>query len=256
MALTTYSYGQVVLTADGPGATYERIDSLLNNGYRACETPDCSHAEFGRHITEHYDHVLDDHVFKFMIHKTHDTDRCKNMDRQRCEIKANGHASEAVLGREDEKITYQWKFKLENNFSASSRFTHIHQITYKRIQDSSRPLFALTVREKERAMLQVNYISPVAKEKLAEKPLSLFTGKWIVAEETIHYAARGSYELKLYDLSGKVLLNVQKNGLLTWFEEMDYTRPKWGLYRSLKKVEALKDETMLLADLSIDTAAN
>src|SRR6185369_12144932 len=47
---------QVILNADGPGNTYEIINSAL--GGTAEETPDCSDPAFGRHITEDFDSIL------------------------------------------------------------------------------------------------------------------------------------------------------------------------------------------------------
>ena len=51
-SLLLQSFSQVVLNADGPGGTYELINSILAPGYDVVESPDCSHPEFGRHITE------------------------------------------------------------------------------------------------------------------------------------------------------------------------------------------------------------
>ena len=44
------SFGQAtVLSADGPGDTYELINSVLAPGYDVTEPPDCAHTGFGRH---------------------------------------------------------------------------------------------------------------------------------------------------------------------------------------------------------------
>ena len=48
-------YSQVVLNADGPGNTYELINSVLAPGYDVVESSDCSHIAFGRHIDEVFD---------------------------------------------------------------------------------------------------------------------------------------------------------------------------------------------------------
>ncbi len=67
---------QVYLDADGPGETYELINSVLAPGYNVIEAPDCAHPDFGRHIEEVYDSVLEKYVFMFHIHVTPDNDRC------------------------------------------------------------------------------------------------------------------------------------------------------------------------------------
>ena len=38
------SYSQIVLESDGPGNTYELINSVLAPGYNVIEVPDCAHA--------------------------------------------------------------------------------------------------------------------------------------------------------------------------------------------------------------------
>ena len=58
------STSQVILSADGPGDTYELINSVLAPGGNVVEVPDCAHPEFGRHIDEAYDSILNENVFK------------------------------------------------------------------------------------------------------------------------------------------------------------------------------------------------
>ena len=55
----------VVLNADGPGNTYELINSKLTPGFEAVENPECVHSSFGRHIAEVWDADLtteDDYI--------------------------------------------------------------------------------------------------------------------------------------------------------------------------------------------------
>jgi hypothetical protein len=66
---------QVNLRADGPGSTYELINSTL--GGTAEEVPDCGDPGFGRHITEVFDSTLGKYVFAFYMHVTPDNDRPK-----------------------------------------------------------------------------------------------------------------------------------------------------------------------------------
>ena len=35
---------------------------------------------------------------------------------------------ENLLGRENETVTYSWKFKLPEGFQSSPKFTHLHQL--------------------------------------------------------------------------------------------------------------------------------
>ena len=41
---------KVLLSANGPGKTYEEINNAFAPGRDVVEVPDCVHTEFGRHI--------------------------------------------------------------------------------------------------------------------------------------------------------------------------------------------------------------
>src|SRR5262245_14932756 len=73
------SIAQVTVIADGPGNTYELLES---RGF-GLETPDCGHAV--RHVREVFDSALGKNVFAFDAHRDLDDDRCTNFDRQRME---------------------------------------------------------------------------------------------------------------------------------------------------------------------------
>ena len=126
--LLQFGYAQVVLDADGPGNTYELITSVLAPGYNPIEVPDCNHMAFDRHIDEFFDNDLNTNVFRFYIHVTPDNDRCINFDRQRNEIKTYDKSPDNLLGVENEKVMYKWKFKLAPGFQSSPNFTHLHQL--------------------------------------------------------------------------------------------------------------------------------
>src|SRR5215468_6224007 len=118
------SRAQVKVSADGPGNTYELIES---KGF-GIENPDCGHPV--RHIREIFDSTLGKNVFAFDIHRDLDNDRCVNFDRQRMEVKTGpGSANQDILQHAfGETAYYRWKFKLPSGFQASSNFTHIFQI--------------------------------------------------------------------------------------------------------------------------------
>ena len=67
-ALPCVTSAQVTLNADGPGNTYELINSVLAPGYDVIESAECIHSAFGRHIAEVYDNDLMQYVFEFYIH--------------------------------------------------------------------------------------------------------------------------------------------------------------------------------------------
>jgi hypothetical protein len=82
---------QVVLSADGVKPACTQVRNALA---ASPETPDCSHPEFGPHITKAVDQELNKYVFVFNMHVTPDNDRRTNFDRQRLEIK-----TKAILAR-------------------------------------------------------------------------------------------------------------------------------------------------------------
>ena len=58
--ISIFSNAQSILNADGPGNTYELMNSVLSPGATSMETPDqcTSHPAFGRHIAEVWDATL------------------------------------------------------------------------------------------------------------------------------------------------------------------------------------------------------
>ena len=251
------SFSQITLNADGKSNTYDLINKTLINAKRkAVEVPDCNHKEFGDHITQVFDKKLDKYVFQFDLHAHSDFDRCKRFDRQRNEIKTNKNSDPLILAVKNETINYQWKFKIEKGFQATRRHTSFHQITYN-TPSGNEPLFALSARNKNgKQTLEVHYIKDDEKEVLAKIKLSKITGKWITANQTIHYHKNGSYNLTLTTNSGKELLNLQQKEIDTWFNNIIYARPKWGIYRSLKYKEQLRDETLYFSDIIINDISN
>ena len=126
--LSFSSYSQTILSADGPGDTYELITSELAPGFNPIESPDCSFPAFGRHIDEIFDTDLNTDVFRFHLHVDENDDRCIIFDRQRNEIKTYDKSPDDLLGVENEIVEYKWKFKIDAGFQASPKFSHLHQL--------------------------------------------------------------------------------------------------------------------------------
>jgi len=147
LCVVNYGYGQVELNADGAGNTYELITATFAPGHQPIEAPDCNHMGFGEHIDELFDNDLNTNVFRFHIHMTPDNDRCRNFDRQRNEIKTYDKSPDNLLGVENEKVVYKWKFKLEAGFQSSPNFTHLHQLKSVGGSLESMPMYTLTTRK-------------------------------------------------------------------------------------------------------------
>ncbi|MFD0941115.1 heparin lyase I family protein [Pedobacter boryungensis] len=243
----------ILLQADGPGNTYELINSKL--GSNAEETPDCGHAAFGRHIAEVYDDILKKNVFEFYMHVTPDDDRCNgSTDRQRNEIKSYGPSPDNVKGTIGETVTYRWKFKLDAGFKPSPSFTHIHQIKAGDGDDGS-PLITITPRYGNPDQLEIIHTAGSAATslgKLKTVNLAPFKGNWVEVIEKIKYGTNGTYEINIKNVSdGALLLNYATNNIDLWRTGTTFCRPKWGIYRSLNNKSYIKDEAVRFADFCI-----
>lgn len=252
LSLAFSAWGQVSLNADGPGETYELINSVFAPGYNVVEAPDCSHSEFGRHIDEVYDDILDKYVFRFHIHVTPDNDRCKNFDRQRNEIKSydkSPSSLKAVLG---ETVLYEWKFKIDAAFQSSSSFTHIHQIKAVGGTEESMPLITFTCRKGSPDQLELRYAKNTSQTTLKKMDLTPFKGAWVSVKEVITFGEEGSYKMRIERVSdGQELFEYSNENIRMWKTGANFLRPKWGIYRSLNNSDDLRDELLYFSDFSI-----
>lgn len=240
---------QVLLNADGPGNTYELINSKLAPGAEAVENPECVHPEFGRHIAEVWDADLNQYVFEFYSHVRPDNDRCINFDRQRVEIKTYDPSPDSLKGTRRETIQYKWKFKIPTGFQPSSSFTHIHQI--KAVGgDEDAPVFTLTVRKASPNRIELIHNNTT---KLATVNLSLFENTWVEATETVMVdSLHGSYSMIIKKVSdGTTILSYSNANLMTIRYNNNFIRPKWGIYRSLLDSTSLRDDAIRFNSFSI-----
>ena len=244
---------QAILTADGPGNTYERINSVLAPGYDVVEHPECVHPAFGRHIAEVFDTDISQYVFEFYAHVNEDNDRCINFDRQRIEIKTYDQSPDSLTGTTGEFITYKWRFKIPVGFKPSSSFTHIHQI--KPVNgDDDQPLFTLTARKGSPHKLELIHVASGTSgtSKVAIVNLSSFEGVWVEATEQILVGLNGTYSINIKRISdGTSLMSYTNTNINTIRADNDFIRPKWGIYRSLNTPSDLRDESIRFSYFSI-----
>ena len=239
----------VTVHADGPGNTYELINSVLAPGYNVVEHPECVHASFGRHIAEVFDTDLNTNVFEFYSHVAEDNDRCISFDRQRIEIKTYDQSPANLIGTLGETITYKWRFRMAAGFKPSSSFTHIHQI--KPVNgDDGNPLFTLTARKGSPNKLELIHNNVT---KVAIVDLSLFAGVWVEATETVKVGANGTYSMLIRRVSDQaILMSYSSSNIMTIRPDNDFIRPKWGIYRSLNNPADLRDESIRFNAFSIE----
>ncbi len=250
VAFANPAKAQVVLEANGPGDTYELINSVLAPGYNAVENPECVHPEFGRHITEVWDEDLKQFVFEFHIHVTPDNDRCLYFDRQRMEIKTYESSPAILKGISGETVIYKWKFKIPEGFKPSSSFTHIHQI--KAVGgDDDMPIITLTPRAGNPNKMELIHNNTT---KVVTVPLSLFEGQWVEVTERIKIDSKnGTFSMVIKTISDdKTILSYSNENIMTIRADNSFIRPKWGIYRSLNAAASLRDESMRFAGFSIE----
>ena len=247
------SHSQVLLEANGPGNTYELINSVLAPGATAEETPDTFDPAFGRHIAEVWDAELGKYVFEFYVHVSNPNElqdiSTGDTDRQRCEIKSYASSPDNLKGVSGETIVYKWRFRLPVGFQPSSSFTHIHQI--KAVGgDDSMPLITITVRKASPNRIELIHNNIT---KLTSADLSLFTGNWVEATERIKIdSIHGTYSMTIKNVStGATILSCSNNDLMTIRATNDFIRPKWGVYRSILNIQDLRDEAVRFNSFSI-----
>jgi hypothetical protein len=248
-----FSQSQVVLKADEPGNTYELINSVLAPGNEAVEHPECVHESFGRHIAEVWDDDLKENVFEFYSHVNPDNDRCEKLDRQRVEIKTYEQSPDNLKGILGETVTYKWKFKLPKGFQPSSSFTHLHQI--KAVGGSQDlPIFTITARKSKINQLLVIHNNETT---VASANLSEFEGVWVEITEKIKIGVNGTYSISIKKIkNGEELLSCINENIMTIRPDNDFIRPKWGIYRSLKKATDLRDESVRFNSFAIKEEIN
>jgi len=243
----------VKLVADGPGNTYELINSVF--GGNSVEDPDCAHPTFGRHVAEAFDNTLNKNVFVFTIHVSPDDDRCNGLtDRQRNEIKTYGPSPNNLKGHLGDTVVYRWKFKLDAGFQPTSSFTHIHQVKAGDGNDDA-PTITITPRAGNPEKLEIIHNgnstgTSLGKVKIVD--LASFKGIWVEVTEKLIYKTAGSYEVSIRRVSdGIELLSYSNNNIDLWRDGSTFSRPKWGIYRSLNNMASLRDEEVRFADFCI-----
>ena len=262
-----FNFGQTpdttILKANGPGNTYELIDSAFGSG-ASSELPDnfpSCNTIHSRHVTEGWDSTLDENVFLFHIYydppDSIDYDRCSNTDRQRVEIKT---VADKLQGHEGDLQIFKWKFKMDSLFQPSPNFCHLHQIKHTGGTDDGAPLMTITPRHysdtTQPEWLQLIYTAPTGVSgsgTLYQIPLAPLKGQWLTATEQVVYSHDGKYEVTIQTLNGDTVMHY-----VNYFLDMDrgsagYHRGKWGIYRSLNSPSYLRDETVRFADFQVIT---
>lgn len=257
------------LSADGNDeGTYALI---LSKGYNY-ETPDNSgaHAEAPfRHIRQSYDKTLGKYVFDFYLHIENDDDRGKAdvTDRQRNEIKTDGHSPDSLVAQYGETLRMTWKFRLPEGMQTTNKFAHIHQLkgldNKAGNADVALPAITFTCRTLSNGKQQFQVLYTASKVEsdgkstyLARTDLSEFLGEWVSVTETVSFSDDGRYSVVVTRIrDGKQLAKVDGAELDMWRTGCTGMRPKWGLYRNFGEgrsmASQLRDEVLKFADFDV-----
>ena len=264
------------LTADGPNTgkkSYQLIRKVF--GPKSIEAPDLyrgNHTE-SLHILEGQDDIVGPH-FIFLSHLDEDRDRDKKdiTDRQRNEIKVYDKSKPGLKAYKNETMQYRWKFKIGNDFELSKNFTHFFQIKAKNVnknsdsRDSDKfPVVTFTAvdRGEKGNEFQLRHspsLTPDGKRlkssKLVRKDMALFADKWVEFFVQTTFSDQGQLIVQAKDVeTGELLIDFKADNIDMWRGEsrQDFSRPKWGIYRSIKEKSSLRsqEEKAYFADFSI-----
>ncbi|GAD89586.1 hypothetical protein VHA01S_022_00140 [Vibrio halioticoli NBRC 102217] len=260
---------QTQLTADGPGK--EDTYTLIRNAFgpRSIEAPDlygsANHAG-APHITEATDATVGNY-FKFVIHRDddHDRDVLSKSDRQRNEIKVYGGSDSSLKGYLGSTFEYRWKFRIGDNLAVTKHFTHIFQLKAVKGKGSdaitSSPILTLTANVRQgKSGLEVRHVryndnkTGTVNETLYHSVRhnvdweNDLRGHWFEVYVKANYAESGSLYMTVTPLGETTpMIEVNQHNIEMWrsgddASHVNFVRPKWGIYRSLKAIDQLNKE--------------
>ncbi len=215
---------------------------------------ECSQENFGGHFKEFFDEEINSPVFQFETHNASDNYKCENFKKYLHKIKFDAESPESLLGTAGETVTYTWKFKLDEKFLASTKKAmDIHQLKAVGGSEEELPLFTLTtIRGKKSSQLELRYAEMDKQITLKSIDLALLKGQWVEVSETVTYGEIGAYTITIKSMNDdKILLDFSKDAIRTWKTDAEFIRPKWGLYRDLKDVNDIRNETIRFANFNI-----
>src|SRR4029079_7597125 len=118
--------------------------------------------------------------------------------------------------------------------------------------DAGAPLVTITPRAGSPDRIEIIWTAPAGQTGSGVKAtadLSLFRDVWFEAFVQYKSADAGSVQLSIRRLSdGATLVSWNSGTVDTWRTGNSFNRGKWGIYRSLNSIDALRDETVLFAD--------
>jgi chitin-binding protein len=174
----------------------------------------------------------------------HLCDRDSSRDRQRNEavgMRQNGALLKMLPGQ---TWKLAWDLYIPAALRATNSFTHIHQL--KMPGSGSAPIFVMSLRlsrGKPTIETQVAYKGI----HVGDTPLEPLHDKWIRTEFEYGIGNSGHVRWTLKD-GAQTVLDVTRTNVDLFID--DRTRPKWGIYRSLRDPANLRDCYLLIRNVS------
>jgi len=163
--------------------------------------------------------------FLFVLHQNGAEETVSSgAQRQRNELTVNPGNPAMYKAMKGDTLSYTWRFKLVE-MNANPTWCDIFQIKQHGPLGVA-PYFALEA-NKSNLNLDTQKLGVVQ-----SVPLSAIMNIWIDASITIKFADAGSVSLTLKKEDGTPVLTYTNGNLDLWDNDVDFVRPKWGLYRN------------------------
>ena len=197
---------------------------------------------------EHIQLLKDEEVgscFVFFIHRDEDGDQNKiwpkGKERQRNEIKGYEGSPKTMKALENEITKHSWYFKIDPSFSLTHHFCHFYQLKPVGNENSPDPIVTLSGSiHQGNAQLELRWNGTSA-QRLKIADWEDCKGRWLRCECITHYSPNGSVKFSVKAIDGSISSNHQVLDFPTWYSSYSFVRPKWGIYRSLRDKDKIKN---------------
>ena len=195
--------------------------------------------------------------FAFYLHRDLDGDMDKKWppgkERQRNEIKGYKGSPATMKALNHETSSQVWYFKIDPTFALTHQFCHFFQLKPVSEKNSPLPLLTLSgVVHAGKEELELRFFGKKSHRiKLAD--WEDCKGKWLRCECVTKYAENGEILFSIQSTDGTLSAEHRMTNLMTWHPDFSFVRPKWGIYRSLKEKENIrnKEDRVYLNDFTV-----
>ena len=213
--------------------------------------PDTLHMPPLRHVREDVDALVGPH-FVFLSHRDIDLDHLQN-DRQRIEITVHAGGPDVLKGHDGLTLTYTWRFKFAANLKVSAAFGHFFQIKSEG-GNWSAPIVTLSAHGDVFEIHQTG--NDGNNHTLASAAYTPLRDQWLECSARATFSHQGSFFMTVKKLDGTMVLKADMPKADMW-RDGDFTKPKWGIYRSLNDRAALNasEDSVRFANIGITSGS-